>query len=258
MTASHRMDYMLLDQNTPVLPRPDFAFYRTPQKIFFIGFNKTATSALFILMTCAGVRSIHSSGNGKFFGRTQAEKDRIPHALRHVEANIKARKDPLDGLEDYDCFMDLTAGPRDICRDFDILHKAYPDAYFILNTRDKDAWITSRAQHRKSIRFAAQHFGLPRRKIRGLWAQHFDEHHAKARQYFAKHSPDRFLEWDITHDPALLTQFLAKAGVKANPQDYFRIRETNGTHYPEGFVVLQKTTHVPIFPSRDDNTDVTP
>ncbi len=250
MPTTTHLPYALYHHATPVLPRPNFTFRRLPQKLFFIGFNKTATSALHLLMLCSGVRAIHSSGNGKLFGRTPAERAAIPHATRHMADNIAADHDPLAGLEPFDCFMDLTIGPVDLCLDFDILHAAYPDAIFVLNTRDRDAWVTSRIKHGKSVKAAAAHFDIPREDVPALWAQQFDDHHAKVRTHFAASQTNNFLEWDISTPVSLLTGFLKTAGITADPAHFFRIRETDADYYPKPLLIRAQPQDIAILPAQ--------
>lgn len=251
MTEHTHMPYALWHGQTRIVPRTGFVFRRLPQKVFFIGFNKTATSALFLLMLAAGVRTIHSSGNGKLFGRTPEERAAIPHATKHMAANLAAGHDPLAGLEAFDCFMDLTAGPQDLCLQFKALHAAYPDAIFVLNTRPRADWVTSRINHGKSVTAAAKYFNIPKAQVPDHWTATFDVHHAAVRAHFAL-APDQFLEWDITTPVTLLTTFLNRAGVAADPAHFFRIRETNGLHYPAPLAVLAQPQDVPILPRIQD------
>lgn len=252
MTDTTHMPYALWHGRTKIVPRPEFAFRRLPQKLFFIGFNKTATSALFLLLLSAGVRTIHSSGNGKLFGRTLEERAAIPHATKQMAANLDAGHDPLAGLEAFDCFMDLTTGPRDLCLEFKTLHAAYPDATFVLNTRPKDAWITSRINHGKSVTAASNHFGIPKAEVPTHWASLHDAHHAAVRSHFADAPPHQFLDWDITSPVTQLTEFLAQSGITADPAHFFRIRETKGLHYPPPIAVLEQPQDVPILPATQD------
>ena len=81
-------------------------------KIFCIGFNKTATTA------------IH-----KFFERNNLKSF---HNSKWSDVN----------LNKYRCFSD-----NGDLHDFEELDKKYPDSLFILNTRSFDKWILSRLKH---------------------------------------------------------------------------------------------------------------
>ncbi|MEO1284570.1 MAG: hypothetical protein AAFV92_06795, partial [Pseudomonadota bacterium] len=122
--TSYRFRAALMTGMQLIMPPEGFAFHRTPRRVYFIGFNKTATSSLAIMMMASGVLSIHSSGNGKLFGRSESEQARIPHATQHMLANIEAGRPPILGLEDYDAFMDLTVGPTDLCLQFETFFAA--------------------------------------------------------------------------------------------------------------------------------------
>jgi hypothetical protein len=79
-------------------------------KVFVIGFNKTATSTFHILFQKNGLKSQHD--------------------------------DSQWNTDEYQCFSDN--GNK---RDWKKLYAVYPNSYFILNTRPLDDWIRSRAKH---------------------------------------------------------------------------------------------------------------
>ncbi|MEM6620376.1 MAG: sulfotransferase [Pseudomonadota bacterium] len=228
------------------MPRPGFAFTRLPRRIFFIGFNKTATSALHLMMLASGVRALHGSGNGKVFGRTRAERATVGHAMRRIWRNLEAGRPPIEQLEAYDCFLDLTFGAHDLCRRFRDFDAAYPDAVFVLNTRDRESWLSSRGAHKNSVAVAAEKFGCDPGDVRARWAADFDAHHRETRAHFAGSS--RFWEWDITGDVRELTGFLNSQGVPADPAYYLRVRETGGLYLPPPWRVVMTPTDVSVRP----------
>lgn len=244
MGQTHHLPAALLDGATPVLPRPDFAFRRTRQKVFFIGFNKTATSALHMMMLASGVRALHGSGNGKLFGRRQAERDKVPNVAQHIASNIDADRDPIAGLGDYDAFLDMTVGPRDLCRKFKAFHHHHPSAIFVLHTREREAWIKSRIGHKKSVRETAQTLGVPEVEVPGHWRKDFDDHHAEVRSYFVDNP--RFFEWNIVNKINILADFLNGCNVPADPAYFFRIRETGGLYFQPPLRAVLAPSDVPI------------
>ena len=246
MKDSYRFRAALFNGSTPIMPRPGFAFRRTPRKVIFIGFNKTATSSLSIMLMASGVLNIHSSGNGKLFGRPPEEQAVIPHATEHMLTNLEAGQPPLTGLDGYDAFMDLTVGPVDLCLRFEAFFRADPQALFILNTRPVEDWIRSRIAHRRSVKVAARHFGLNRGQVIEKWRADYRDHHARARAFFATHVPGQFLEWDIAQAARPLAQFLAGHGVVINPNYFFRLRESGGLFFPEPLKVYGTDHVVPI------------
>lgn len=238
----------LYDGDTPVLPRDRFVFRRTPRRIFFIGFNKTATSSIMIMMMASGIRTLHSSGNGKIFGRSPAEKHLIPNAIFHIRDNIEKGVRPIEGLEDYDAFMDLTAGPVDLCLHFRAFYRAYPDALFILNTRPEDNWITSRMKHKHSVQKAAKFYDMTPRQVIRMWRKNYRQHHKRVRRFFGARAPTQFLEWDIGSGPAELAVFLDRFDIKIDPKYYFRLRETDEAYFPPPLRIERCTYAAPILP----------
>ena len=228
------------------MPRPGFAFQRTQKKVFFIGFNKTATSSLALLMMASGVLSLHSSGNGKLFGRTAGERAVIPHATKHMLANLEAGRDPIDGLDSYDAFLDLTVGPIDLCRQFREVFETHPTAVFVLNTRPLDDWIASRIAHRRSVADAARHFQLTADQVIEKWRADYRDHHADARAFFEAAAPAQFLEWDIRTAPVHLADFLRSHGIVVDPAYYFHVRETGGLYFPQPLRAVARPASVPI------------
>ena len=80
------------------------------EKVFVIGFNKTATSNFHKLFCHFGLRSQHHYANWD--------------------------------LDNFDCFSD-----NGDLQDTEFLKKNFPNALFILNTRRLDRWLLSRAIH---------------------------------------------------------------------------------------------------------------
>ncbi|PSL21214.1 sulfotransferase [Shimia abyssi] len=249
MDNTYPLRAALFHDATPVLPRPGFAFRRTGRKIIFIGFNKTATSSLAMLMMASGILTIHSSGNGKLFGRPEAEQATIPHATRHIKANLDAQRPPLHGLEGYDVFIDLTVGPHDLNLRFAEFHAAYPDALFILNTRSVQGWLASRRAHKKLVQITAKYLVLRPWQVLEKWRNDFATHHANARTYFARNAPDQFFEWPVSAPPEQLATFFARHDIPLAPSLYFHIRETGGLFLPPPLKAIAHPTEIPILPS---------
>ena len=69
----------------------------------------------------------------------------------HIAARINAGQDPIMDFPRAIGFTDMIAlGPKlpiEPYKRFDYLHRWYPNALFILNTRDRENWIASRAAH---------------------------------------------------------------------------------------------------------------
>lgn len=159
----------------------------TKRKIFCIGFNKTGTSSLF-----------------KFF--TRNEFAGVHHSAWPNYSRIRSARAFFDRA---DCFTD---GEK---ADFVRLDKWFPDAFFILNTRDETAWLRSRVKHVLRFNRKPGTAGLMDNRTYGAMAKDFffDEslclnkwiaerrlYHKQAREYFTGNG--RFLEIDITATPS--------------------------------------------------------
>ncbi len=106
------------------------------KKIFVVGPNKCGSISLYYFFEKNGLKPIHwDSGN---------------LALKII-SNLSANLNPLDGLDKFNCFLDMyfvTKGLyispltiRDKIIDY------YPNAIYILNTRNYEKWLTSRDKH---------------------------------------------------------------------------------------------------------------
>ena len=80
------------------------------------------------------------------------------------------------------------------------IHKQFPKAYYILNTRDTPAWVRSRENHRKGkfIKRAERYYNLPRNEILELWTEQKETTEKEMVEYFA--DTPRFLTFHITND----------------------------------------------------------
>jgi hypothetical protein len=179
-----------------------FAQRRNPDvKIFFVGFNKCATTAIHRLMTASGIRSVHWEGRRKNNIALEIEA-----ALR--EDRFKEYGRSFTALSDIFYFASdrIIEGNRHF-REF---HRAFPNAYFVLNDRNVDSWIDSRAGHRKGSllqRFRDFH-DAGEEEVKEIWRNDHAKHVKEVLEHFAGH--DRFLHFQVDQDPPkVLTDFLA-------------------------------------------------
>lgn len=104
---------------TKFLPRKPKTRDTDPRKVFCVGLNKTGTSSLHRYFESVGLNSIHDA---KWVYRTY----------------------PICKPSDFDdarCFSD---GERP---NITALAEVFPEALFVLNTRDDRAWLRSRVKH---------------------------------------------------------------------------------------------------------------
>ncbi|MCA0964730.1 sulfotransferase [Salipiger bermudensis] len=168
------------------------------KKIFFIGLNKTGTTSLHHLLSASGVSSVHWKIPARpvFLGKT-------------IYRNFSAGLPLLHGIDQFVGYSEFTFTSNEIHLDgtrlFKSLYEEYPTSYFILNTRDKDRWIASRANHFSDTygmyidRFK-KCVNLSEEAVKDLWAKQYDEHLVNVRDFFSG-SPN-FLEFNIETDPA--------------------------------------------------------
>ena len=159
-------------------------------KIFQIGFNKTATTSLYWLFINSGHSALHSSGR-RARKKGHAAVKRV-HPQIQIHHNILAGLPPVQGLDDFEAFFDMEYDfPRNginlenfkFYRQF---AEAYPNAKFILNTREKDDWLRSRARHQDGdyLGRTMVRLGLTEKQALQHWADDFDRHHDAVNEYF--------------------------------------------------------------------------
>lgn len=159
-------------------------------KILQIGFNRCGTSSLREYFDGQGIRTLHWD-QGKIARRGKERMDR--------------REDPLLDYERRIFISDMewieAEGPIiEFYKCFNYLHHWYPDAYFILNTRDREDWIKSRdrlpgytAAYRRADGLEADE------AVFAHWRADWDSHHQAVRHYFGQ-SGGNLLVFNIDTD----------------------------------------------------------
>lgn len=172
--------------------------------VFQIGFNRSATGALFKLFQKSGVKSLHYMGRMHRKAGDFTLLNRNPQKV--IDRNLRSGRPPVEGLEEFRAFFDMefTEGPRRIenYRDFDRFAEAYPEALFIMNYRRKADWLKSRIAHNKG-RYLKKHCEFVGTDATGVvrhWSEHYDEHIAQVEAYFGRDG-DRCVWFDIDADP---------------------------------------------------------
>jgi hypothetical protein len=107
-------------------------------KLFFIGFNKIATTSLSELFTRNGYDAVHwMTGNINLAQQMKKNKE-SGHLI-------------LSGVENFQVYSDLSFVSETIVIEgnlyFRELHLDYPESWFVLNTRNTNSWILSRLRH---------------------------------------------------------------------------------------------------------------
>lgn len=171
-------------------------------KIFFIGFNRSGTNSFHQLMRRAGINSVHW---------LNSRKENITDGM---EARLNDRAALREYLAQATAYSDLVSASEtrfvEGIRFFPALHEAFPQAYFILNDRDVEAWLRSRVQHSKGtfLQRAMAYHSTDKEGTLEIWRREHAEHIANALAYFAGNP--RFIHFRIDRDPIQqIVDFLA-------------------------------------------------
>ena len=143
---------------------------------------------------------------GQKGGHVWDKKGLRVNAQKLIAKNIRLKKPPLEGLEQYRAFFDMEYTTDTDCienfKEYEILYKHYPDAKFLLNIRNKFDWLRSRASHGNGsyLLRAAQRMERPGFEVLNIWMHEFDRHVEAAKAFFAD-KKDNFCVYDIDKDP---------------------------------------------------------
>ena len=184
-------------------------------KIFQIGFNKCGTSTLHRYLRANGVKSIHW------------DEGRI---AQRMFANLANGDNLLTGYECFDAFTDMEYLDRagtylEGYKLFPYLAEQYPGAVFILNTRDREAWIRSRFAWRGDYADRHRsHFNVNSdEQLTNLWRAEWDRHHRRVIDYFAGRSCRFFVCRIETDLPHLLNEKLPEYRLDSNLYELHKV-----------------------------------
>ena len=168
-------------------------------KIFQIGFNRCGTKTIHDYFCANGLKGVHW------------DKGRL---AKRIFENKDAGRALLSGYDEFQVFTDMEwLEPRRYLEAYKLypeLATEYPDAVFILNTRDREAWIRSRFAH--NARYAALQKACLKiasdADLAAYWRRDWDLHHARVTQFFASKSIRFFVCRIETDLPGLLNRML--------------------------------------------------
>ena len=193
----------------PVVELPTSRAIRIPFKIFQIGFNKCGTKTLHHYFSRNGVRSVHWD-----YGRL----------AQRMLANLASGSKLLAGYEQFDVFTDMeylneSGTYLEAYKLYRHLAEQYPHSVFILNTRNRDAWIRSRLGHGKDLSYAQRsmvHYNVTSiQELTNLWNAEWEHHHCDVTEFFAR-KPYRFFICQIETDlPSILDKALPECNLDA-------------------------------------------
>jgi Sulfotransferase domain len=165
-------------------------------RIFQIGFNKCGTRTLASFFEANGLRCAHW------------DSGRLAKAMFR---NLAAGHSLIEGYRGFQVFTDMEFTPGDgsaplqAFKLYPQLAAEFPNAVFILNTRNREAWIQSRLGHRSGRDNAylekwKRIYNLATAEaVAARWREEWDRHHREVMAFFAE-SPYRFVVFDIEQD----------------------------------------------------------
>ena len=126
-----------------------------------------------------------------------------------ILANIALGRPALDGLDQYDAYLDVRA----VQEQFRVLDRDYPGSKFVFNTRNVDRWIVSRLNHLDGsyVTLMNFHYGvdLSWSEWVARWRRQFTDHENAINQHFGLRRDSDFLRFDVEADkPSVLAAFL--------------------------------------------------
>ena len=180
-------------------------------RYFLTGFDRCGTTAIARFFQRSGIPAIHYD-SGKL--------------AQQIDANLREGRFILHGYEQYRVFADMVyLRPHahiEAYKYYRQMMEQVPGARFILNTRDRERWISSR------LRFSGGEFDWVEmyQAFHGLkdfqetishWKRDWDSHHAAVQQAIPS---DRLLVFNIEEDsPLLLCRF---AGLDDSAARHYR------------------------------------
>jgi len=163
-------------------------------KIFGIGFYKTGTTTLYEALRILGYHTINGDKLGSYPGADDGAT-----LIRQIDAGDYR-------LPTFGMFEAFTDNPYfSIWRQ---IYDLYPDAKYIMTTREEQRWIDSCVKffrHRRMRPMRLWMFGPhanPAKDAasRQAWLDAYRAHNAAVRQFFASR-PQQFFEFDPTREP---------------------------------------------------------
>ncbi|CUH54394.1 hypothetical protein SAMN04488037_104273 [Shimia marina] len=175
----------------------------TKPLLFQIGHNKCATSALFFLFLRSHHMALHSGG--RYWKRHHKGFLGMRSPQERIHDNILNGHAPLEGLERFTAFFDMEyKRGSDVVENFKryaTFARHYPNAKFLMNTRDKDDWLRSRVRHANGLYLKQEmaRKNLSSDEVVAAWSSDFDRHLRKVRSFF-KGEADRLLVFNTDKD----------------------------------------------------------
>ncbi len=171
------------------------------RKVFSVSINKTGSKSCSEYVKKLGLRTMHDRPNGK-----------------SIRDAINRGKRAIPFMSSYDAFFDL---PEDI--NLDRLIERFPDARFIMTTRNTEQWITSRIVH------VLHNRTVSKKSWRDIdtqaWRKQKEDHENRVRETFKRLGKlDQLLIVDVCSNPEKAAYEIAQfLGVERNGIEFPRL-----------------------------------
>lgn len=214
-----------------------------PVKVFQIGFSKCGTSSLYSFFNNSGIPSVHhdngflaNSIHVNYHNKLPLISGRYSKILVFTDMEVLYKTPQVMVGMQY----------------FKELDKQYPGSKFILNTRNKEAWLKSRSLQTihpsgdTLLKISAEILKLTEEEMLEQWSHEWDEHYRDVLEYFKKR-PNDLLVFNIEKDnPEKIKSFfkdnfnLDTRYYKKKNQTAFRgLRERwNAWFYPQSVKIV--------------------
>lgn len=159
------------------------------QKIFQIGFNKSATVSICNYFKNQGFKAVHW------------DKGRLS---KKIKVNYELGLPLLTGYEEYQVFTDM----EHIDADGTLFYSAeefykeldtqYPNSIFILNYRNLEDWILSRKNHQNYLESVMLSKRLSESEVIEYWKKRYNEHICSVNDYF--NGRNNLIRLDLDND----------------------------------------------------------
>lgn len=167
------------------------------KKVFFIGMNRTATKSFHQLFNRSGYKSFHYSCADVTTGQSII----LAEEMRN---NLNSYKPILHKMSNAQVLSDMFWHREDEWIDgvkyYKELYAEYPDAYFILNTRNMYDWLLSKKTHKKGayLQRCMQYHNLDNDGMMDWFENDRNKHESAVKTFFQNN--ERFLRFDIDKD----------------------------------------------------------
>ena len=191
-------------------------------KIFQIGFHKCGTRTLHRFFEDHGIPTLHW------------DEGRL---ARSAHRRIRLGDDPFADYPENVFFSDMefisAETHLEIYKEFRYIYSYYPDAFYILNTRNRNDWMRSRAHHPLLIDYYKSLLDTESADVvRSYWAREWREHHADVRRFFDE-VKGKLLVFDLDrHGGEELVSFLGGAVGELDPSRFGHFGKTRYRQKP--------------------------